>query len=77
MFEGCISLKKLDISNFNTINVLNMSHMFLSCKSLEKINLSNFRINNVINMNLMFIGCSNNLKKLVKEQNKNIKSCAY
>ena len=77
MFEGCISLKKLDISNFNTINVSDMSHMFLSCKSLEKINLSNFNVNNAINMNLMFIGCSDNLKKLVKEQNKNIKSCAY
>ena len=82
MFYQCNTLKKLDlskliISNFNTINVSDMSHMFLSCKSLEKINLSNFSINNVINMNLMFIGCSNNLKKLVKEQNKNIKNCAF
>ena len=29
MFSGCSSLNSLDISNFNTNNVDNMSYMFL------------------------------------------------
>ena len=35
MFDGCISLKELNLDNFNTSNVTNMSHMFCGCLSLE------------------------------------------
>ena len=31
MFSGCSSLKKLNISNFNTNNVTNMRAMFWGC----------------------------------------------
>ena len=34
MFNECYSLISLDLSNFNTHNVTNMSYMFYKCKSL-------------------------------------------
>ena len=37
MFEGCSSLKILDLSSFKTDNVTDMSSMFLGCSSLTTI----------------------------------------
>ena len=34
MFYGCSSLKQLDLSNFITSNVKDMSYMFYNCLSL-------------------------------------------
>ena len=34
MFYKCLSLTNLNLSNFNTTNVTNMSHMFNICSSL-------------------------------------------
>ena len=45
MFEGCSSLKEIDLYNFNTNNVTDMNQMFFGCSSLKKINLSNFNTN--------------------------------
>jgi len=42
MFNGCSSLKDINLSNFNTQNVINMNAMFERCSSLKEINLSNF-----------------------------------
>ena len=39
MFYGCNSLTNLNLSNFNTQNVTNMSFMFVGCNSLNKENL--------------------------------------
>ncbi len=50
MFNGCSSLKELNLSNFNTNNVTNMASMFDGCSSLEELNLSNFNTNNVTDM---------------------------
>ena len=36
MFFGCNSLTNIDLSNFNTQNVTNMSDMFYGCNSLIK-----------------------------------------
>ena len=41
MFDSCESLKKLNLSSFNTQNVNNMSFMFYGCNSLIKLNLIN------------------------------------
>ena len=38
----CSSLTNIDLSNFNTQNATDMSHMFGDCSSLTNINLSNF-----------------------------------
>ena len=58
MFQDCESLKYLNLSNFNTKNVTNMSWMFSGCSSLKELNLSNFNINNVTDMSWMFSRCS-------------------
>ena len=44
-FSGCSSLKELDLSNFTTNNVKDMSFMFYKCSSLKELNLSNFNTN--------------------------------
>ena len=41
MFNYCTSLKSLDLSNFNTQKVKDMSSMFYHCSSLS-LDLSNF-----------------------------------
>ena len=55
MFSGCESLKKLNLSNLNTKNVIDMSSMFKGCKSLEELNLSNLDTQNVKNMCLKVV----------------------
>ena len=39
MFNYCISLTNINLSNFNTQNVTNMSLMFGLCNSLKKKNI--------------------------------------
>ena len=39
MFHGCSSLTNINLSNFNTQNVTNMSWMFYGCSSLTKKNV--------------------------------------
>ena len=58
-FTGCLNLTKLDLSNFNTSNVTNMSYMFASCESLKDVNLENLETKKVENMNGMFYVCRN------------------
>ena len=57
MFNGCSSLKKLDLSMFNTSAVIDMTDMFSGCSSLEEINLSSFDIKNCWHSVRMFKGC--------------------
>ena len=52
MFYQCSSL---NLSNFNTINIINMSNKFGCCSSLTSFNLFNFNTNNV-HMYEMFSG---------------------
>ena len=42
MFAYCYSLTNINLTNFNTQNVTNMSNMFNGCPSLTNINLTNF-----------------------------------
>ena len=57
MFYDCCTLIQLDLSNFDTSNVVNMYCMFSDCKSLTQIDLSNFDTSKVINMHGMFYHC--------------------
>ena len=53
MFYGCSSLTNINLSNFNTNNVIDMSGLFGGCSSLKDINLSNFNTNKVTDMRAM------------------------
>ena len=39
MFWGCSSLKELNLSNFNTNNVTDMSYMFSRCSEQLKLKI--------------------------------------
>ena len=60
MFQNCRNLEYLDLSNFNTSNVTNMSWMFNNCNKLKKIKgINNFITDKVQDMKYMFQNCSN------------------
>ena len=46
MFHLCGEIEHLDLSNFDTTNVLNMSWMFNKCDKLKYLNCLNFSLNN-------------------------------
>ena len=58
MFKGCHTLNELNLSNFNTNNVNNMSYMFSECSSLKNLNIINFKKNHYIDMYEMLFNCS-------------------
>ena len=49
----------LDLSNFDTSNVTNMSSMFYAMRNLTALNLSSFNTSRVTNMQAMFDGVNN------------------
>ena len=53
------SLISLDLSNFDTSQVINMNNMFTVCSSLISLNLSNFDTSKVTDMDYMFYFCDN------------------
>ena len=57
MFEGCSSLKSLDLSTFDTSNVGSFINLFANCSSLESLDLSSFNTSNSTHMGTMFSGC--------------------
>ena len=65
-------LTNINLSNFNTNNVTDMSCMFYECSSLTNINLSNFNTNNATNMSSMFTGCKKLNKNNIIVVDKNI-----
>ena len=58
MFNSCLSLTNLDLSNFDTSNVTGMNNMFGGCSSLTTLDVSNFDTSNVTYMGGMFDSCS-------------------
>ena len=59
MFVFCNNITEIDLSNFDTSDVINMSYMFKDCERLEKLHLSYFSTRNVTNMDYMFYNCKN------------------
>ena len=59
MFYGCKSLENIDLSRFDTRNIVNMCCMFTDCKNLKQLDLSGFNTGNVREMIHMFSRCSN------------------
>lgn len=58
MFNGCESLKALDVSKYNTAKVTDMKGMFCGCSALTSLDVSNFNTANVTDMSYMFVACS-------------------
>ena len=57
MHEVNIFLKELNVTNFDTSNVIDLSWLFLDWNSLEKIDVSNFVTDKVQNMSHLFENC--------------------
>ena len=61
MFAKCYNLKKLDLRNFETNEVINIGYMFEDCVELKEllIDQNKFKTDKVIFMGKMFSNCSN------------------
>ena len=59
MFNNCRKLNKLDLSNFDTSNVIDMQGMFTGCNMLMELNISTWKTSKVKNFSKMFDGCCN------------------
>lgn len=57
MFQGCKSLKALDLSSFNGRAVVNMENMFADCPALTHLDLSYFYPKKVKVLKGMFFNC--------------------
>ena len=81
MFIHCENIISIDLSFFDSSEIIDTSNMFSGCKNLEKINFSSFDTKNVINMNNMFYNCSNlkniNLSFFNTENVQNMSSMFY
>ena len=58
MFYGCSNITSINLSSFDTSNVINMNNMFEKCYNLTDIDLSSFNTRNVSNMSYMFSVCT-------------------
>ena len=54
MFYNCKNLNEIDLSNFNTNKVNDMSEMFSYCSSLNLLDLSSFNVQKSTNLNGIF-----------------------
>ena len=77
MFYHCSHLDALNLSNFNTSKVANMSNMFNKCFDLIKLDISNFIIKDNTRIKYMLSNCNINLQNKIKNQFKNIKDIAF
>ena len=59
MFYNLTNITKIDLSEFNTSEVINMESMFRYCTNLETIILGDMDTSSVQNMKLLFSECNN------------------
>ena len=57
LFCGCRNIIEIDLTRFNTINVVEMTGMFKDCSSLISVNLKGF-VSYATHMGQLFLGCS-------------------
>ena len=58
-YYDCKKLKEINLSSFDTKNVVNMSGMFCGSQNLTNLNLSSFDTKNITNMYFIFGNCKN------------------
>ena len=75
MLAYCYNLININLTSFDTKNVISMEGMFAWCNKLQNIDLSSFDIKNETNISGMFFGCLDlkeiTIKKLYEEKIKN------
>lgn len=72
----CIEM--VDLSEYDTTDIINMSYMFSSCCNLMKLNLNKVNTSNVISMSGMFSLCCNLTKLDLSSFNtKNVKDVSF
>ena len=59
LFYELIDIVNIDLSNFDTSRITDMSKMFSYCKGLKSINFGNINTSAVTNLNSMFSFCTN------------------
>lgn len=57
MFGGCVKLTSIDLSHFDTSEVVKAQYMFYACSSLTALNVSNFDTSKIADMSCMFSDC--------------------
>ena len=57
MFYDLSNIIKIDLSEFISTNVIDMSYMFYKCSNIKEINLSNLNTESVTSMDDMFYEC--------------------
>ena len=68
LFNTFTQVKTINLTYFDTSNVINMSNMFINCYALSELDLSNFNTSKVTTMQCMFAG-DRNLKSINFGQN--------
>ena len=68
LFNKFTQVKTINLTYFDTSNVINMSNMFINCYALSELDLSNFNTSKVTAMQGMFAG-DRNLKSIKFGQN--------
>ncbi len=58
LFEGCVNLKRADLSKLNTSGVVSMNSVFENCELLRDIDMSEFDTSKTVTMRSMFKNCS-------------------
>ena len=71
MFFYCSTLKKLNLKNLNTYNVIYIGDMFSGCKLLKEVNIDEFIITNPTYETDMFQGCPKELVNKINSIRKN------
>ena len=60
LFDGCTSLTTVNVFDWDTSSVTDMSYMFRDCNKLTSLVLGNgFNMDNVTNIAYIFSGCNN------------------
>ena len=77
MFQGCNSLRSLDLSSFNTSNVKQMTYMFARCERLQKLDVSGFKTSKVEDMYGMFMYCHVDTLDLRGWDTSNVKDMSF
>ena len=57
VFSGCSSLQNIDLTSWNTSNVITMSRLFYNCSALVELDLSSFSTKSLTTMHYMFADC--------------------